>query len=121
MMNTVYVIHESQIGNKKYAFLNNIKSIKIDDKVVVDTACGLQVATVVDITQTIDTKATKLVVGKINMSAFEKKKAVFEEKQKIFKQMTTLFNKYSQTELFELIAKENKQMCDLLKQYEKFK
>lgn len=114
-------------NNLPYSFLNDIEDLEVGDKVVVDTKYGYELATVKSFNT--DKNATKMVVCKVNIKEFEKKrddliKKAEEEKLKkqkkdeLLKKMKDLYASRSQIDEYKKMAKSSKEMADLLKEYE---
>lgn len=114
-------------NNLPYSFLNDIEDLEVGDKVVVDTKYGYELATVKSFNT--DKNATKMVVCKVNIKEFEKKrddlikkaeeeKLKKEKKDELLKKMKDLYASRSQIDEYKKMAKSSKEMADLLKEYE---
>ena len=116
-------------NNLPYVFLNDIAGLRIDDTVVVDTRYGYSIATVSSLTNDNDTKATKMIVCKVDTKAFEEKRDAYikkvederarENKKKLLiDEMKEIFASNCEMTQFKKMAKKSPEMAKLIKIYE---
>ncbi|WP_324658944.1 hypothetical protein [Bacillus cereus] len=113
MKKFVEVTFDNNTYSKKYVFKNDITDLVIGDKVVVETANGLSVATISGFLET-SKIGTKFVVQKIDMVAhnnrLEKEKKLATVKAK----MEERRKKLQEIEIYKILAKEDSEMAKLL-------
>jgi hypothetical protein len=104
-------------GYKNYSFRNDIQDLEVNDTVVVDTAQGYQLATVVGF-QELTKVATKWVVQKVDLTAHverldkEKKKKLLKDK------MEQRRKKLEEIEIYKALAKEDPEMAQLVEEFQ---
>lgn len=104
---------------KTYQFLTDLTDLALGDSVVVDTANGLQIAYVIGYDESSKIKGNnfKWVVQKINLENHQTR-LLHEEKRKQLKQrMEERRKKLEEIHIFELLAKEDPSMKELLDEY----
>lgn len=117
-------------NNLPYVFLNTIRDLKVGDTVVVDTKFGYAIATVSKLEADDNVVATKMVVCKIDTKAFEEKRdehirkveedrARAKRKEELLKEMKEVYASKCELSQFKKMAKNNKEMANLLKEYNK--
>ena len=115
--------NEEARGQTQYEFVNFIEDLDVGDVVLVRlngknyNGYSVAVATVAQI----DTKgkaATSYVIEHINDLEAQEKMQQFNKKKEIEEKMRILYEKQTSFELYRRIAEENKEMKELLKEYE---
>jgi len=111
------VIVQFDSGYKQYDFKSDIEGLQVNDKVVVDTAMGYSVGTVVGF-KDVSKAATKWVIQKVDLDGhttrLEKEKKMAELKLKMEKRRKEL----QEIEIYQILAKEDEGMAELLKEYQ---
>lgn len=115
-MRTVYAKHEGQTQNEPFAFITDIKDIQEQDFIVVDTKFGLKIAKVCGIMEGEDRKATRMVVCKIDINKFNKKKAKFEHRKDLIDKIDNIVKHTPPMKIYELLAKEDPTLAKLVKE-----
>ena len=116
-------------NNLPYVFLNDIAGLNVGDIVVVDTRYGYSIATVSSLTNDNDTKATKMIVCKVDTKAFEKKRDAYikkvederareNKKKSLIDEMKEVFASNCEMAQFKKMAKKSPEMAKLIKIYE---
>lgn len=115
MFNTVGVtfVGQNENNTKEYAYLTDIPEIEVGDYVVVDSTDGYKTAKVTTLFCE-ESKAVKWVVCKIDIKAFEEKLEDLKRKQFILKQMKQRLDRVNILQQFELAAKSDPKMAELL-------
>lgn len=103
-----------------YAFALFDDSIKKDDYVLVDTSKGFSVAKVSEVKSQVDydgVTVTKEVVCKVDFADFEKRKENRKKKDALKKRMDAMIKDNQEVVLYEMLAKTNPDMAEMLKEY----
>lgn len=101
---------------KSYSFKNDIAGLEEGDKVVVDTARGLQVAEVLGF-KDVCKSATKYIVQKIDLDAHQKRLEKEEKARAIRAKLEKRRKELEELELYEMLAAKDENMAELLKEY----
>lgn len=88
-MNTIQVQFIDGTNRKIYDFKNNIKDLQRGDKVVVDTANGLQIAKVCHVLNHVTNKSTKWVIQRIDLDEVRYRQ-IEEEMQSLNQELDNL-------------------------------
>lgn len=115
-MRTAYIVHDGQTTNKPFSFITDIKDLKEQDFVVVDTRFGLKTGKVVEIRETEDPTATRMVVCKIDINKFNKKKEKFEHRKDLIDEIDSIVKHTPPMKIYELLAKEDPTLAKLVKE-----
>lgn len=105
---------------KDYAFALFDDTIKKDDYVLVDTTRGFSVGKVSEVKSQVDydgVTVTKEVVCKVDFSDFEKRKENRKKKDALKKRMDAMIKDNQEVVLYEMLAKTNPDMAEMLKEY----
>lgn len=101
-----------------YAFKTDL-DLKVDDLVVCDTSRGYSVGKVAGGTDV--SKATKWIVQKVDVAAFEARKAKEAELEKMLRKMETRRKKVESLSLYRSLAKDDPIMADYVRAYDTLK
>lgn len=105
---------------KDYAFALFDDTIKKDDCVLVDTTRGFSVGKVSEVKSQVDydgVTVTKEVVCKVDFADFEKRKENRKKKDALKKRMDSMIKDNQEVVLYEMLAKTNPDMAEMLKEY----
>lgn len=105
---------------KDYAFALFDDTIKKDDFVLVDTTRGFSVGKVSEVKSQVDydgVTVTKEVVCKVDFADFEKRKENRKKKNALKKRMDAMIKDNQEIVLYEMLAKANPDMAEMLKEY----
>jgi hypothetical protein len=104
---TITFIHSFCTDRKRYTYLTDDETIKVDDIVVVESAPGLGVGKVVDIDDECPTGMMRWVVQKVDMAAYTARR----ETEKKIKQITAALKRKKKVVdemlVFKLMAEED--------------
>jgi len=119
MFNTISVQFIGPIrrgGDKEYAYLTDITTLRVGDIVVVDTQHGLQTAKVSSLFCD-SNQAHKWVVCTVDAAQFEAKLEDLKRRQFILKQMQQRASQVSDIDRFTAMAKNDPTMANLLEAF----
>lgn len=107
--------------SKEYDFKYDKDDLKVGDVVVVDTSRGLQVAKVTTITKLAAgetySKATKWVIQKIDLTEHNARLERERKAAELKKQLEARRKQLEDIAIYEVLAKEDPKMAELLEQY----
>lgn len=108
--------------NKKYNFVTDIENLEKGDKVVVDTVNGLGIAEFVSYDDlgfgnSGAKTPTRWVIQKVDLDAYTKRIEALERVRKLKTLMEAERKKAQELEIYEILAKQNPALADLVKEY----
>ena len=116
-----FVVAVRDLHNKYgtvYHFMTNDTTLQKGDTVVVDSANGMYIGTIVDIPEQSEwKKVTKWVVCKIDLTEFEKNKAREVELAKLKKQLDAKRKVLEEAKLYDILAEQDEEFAQTLKEY----
>lgn len=111
------VIVEFNSSYKQYEFKNDIEGLEVGDIVVVDAAPGISIGTVTSFKD--DSKvAMKWVIQKVDLVAHNERLAREKKLVEIKAKMELRRKKLQEIEIYQILAKEDKDMAALLEEYQ---
>lgn len=105
---------------KEYAFASFEPELEVGDIVVCDTSNGYGIAKVsrmIEQDDYVGTSVTKEIVCKIDMAAFEKRKAERTQRANLIKKMDKVAKENQNMHLYQMIAETNPEMRKLLEEF----
>ncbi|MBZ9622947.1 hypothetical protein G9F71_008775 [Clostridium sp. FP2] len=103
--------------SKQYHFMTDL-DLETGDMVVCDTAVGVTVAIVTRLEEEVSSLATKWIIGKVDMAAHTKRMELEAKKKDIKAKMEKRRKKLEDIAVFSILAKEDPDMAELLKEYQ---
>lgn len=106
---------------KEYAFALFNDDIYVGDCVLCDTTCGYNIAKVVNVIPKLEydgTKVTKEIICKVDFSDFNHRAETRKKKEAIKKQMDKMVKENHDIVLYQMLAKENPEMENMLREYQ---
>lgn len=114
-----YEDEESSYGSSEYSYFTDIKDLKKDDVLVVDTQYGPAIAKFVGYTSNIKSvaNATKWIIQKVDLENHKKRLQAIEQKAMLIEEMRNLRDTHLELELFAKLAESNPVMKSLLEKF----
>lgn len=106
-----------QTPYKHYEFKCGDETVNLGDYVVVDTSVGIGVAKVVGFKE-VSKLATRWVIQKVDMTKHEERLEREKKMKEVKAKMEARRKKLQEREIYILLAKEDDEMANLLKEYE---
>lgn len=109
---------------KEYAFACYDKEVSAGDLVVCDTANGISVARVCTVYEKENYPSNvvgKEIICKIDIAAFEERKAVRARKQELKAKMDKRVKQLQDTAIYETLAKDDEELAELLAEFKNIK
>lgn len=103
--------------SKQYYFMTDL-DLETGDMVVCDTAVGVTVATIVRLEEEVSPPATKWIIGKVDMAVHTKRMELEAKKKDLKARMEKRRKKLEDIAVFAILAKEDPDMAELLKEYQ---
>jgi len=103
--------------SKHYHFITDL-DLQEGDTVVCDTAVGITVAAVIRIEEEVSSLATKWIIDKVDIDTHKRRMELEAKKKDIKAKMEKRRKKLEDIAVFAILAKEDSDMAELLKEYQ---
>lgn len=110
-----------EIGDNRYSYFTDIDDLDWQDIVVVETRYGLKTAVFMNYIEDNEPaaeKASAWIVQKVDTSDLENKKLKLIQLQDLKKKLLARKARLEERQIFEIMAKADPEMADLLKEYD---
>ncbi|SHI90992.1 hypothetical protein SAMN05444401_1756 [Clostridium amylolyticum] len=111
----------TEVEDKRYSYFTDIEDLDWEDIVVVETRYGVKTAIFMNYIESNEPaakKASAWIIQRVDISELENKKAKLRKLQDIKSKLLARKAKVEERQIFEIMAKADPIMADLLKEYD---
>ena len=116
-MRKIKVKFDETLGSQQYSYLTDDYSIKVGDRCVVKSPIGVKIVFVTQVDVN-DNNATKPIVCKIDLEAYEQSVAKLAKQNELNSKIEARIKHLTNHHFREVLAKKDSELADLLKQLE---
>ena len=110
-----------EVGTKKYSYFTDMENLDWQDEVVVETRWGTRIAVFMNyIDENSDDaeKASAWIIQKVDVSSLQEKKDKLKKLKEVKAKLLERKAKIEERQIFEIMAKQDPKMAELLSEYD---